>query len=35
MASCHTIYAAKMFLDAGAQHVIGVDMSKTVSEEVI
>jgi len=32
MASCHSEFAAKIFLNAGTRHVIGIDKSKKISD---
>ena len=35
MTACHSEFAAKIFLEAGAQHVIGINHENCVSERAI
>ena len=35
MAACHSEFAARIFLDAGARHVIGIHKTKAISDAAI
>jgi len=35
MAACHSEFAAKIFLEAGAHHVIGIDHEKQVLDNAV
>jgi len=35
MAACHSEFAARIFLEAGAHHVIGVKHGDVVSDEAV
>ena len=35
MATCHSEFAAKIFLEAGAQHVIGINKANKVQDDAI
>ena len=35
MATCHSEFAAKIFLEAGAKHVIGVDKDLKIDDDAV
>jgi hypothetical protein len=35
MATCHSEFMAKIFLDAGAMHVIGINRNEKIADESV